>query len=75
MPDVRSTKIRKGGKGSLLMECIDCGNRERIPRHWLIRRSRPRCGACGGPFIETVEGADKLETAHTAKILREPADG
>lgn len=42
------------------VRCLDCGHREMIRRSWLERRSRVRCGRCGGPVEPSLDARRAL---------------
>ena len=48
--------------------CLDCEERQMIPRYWLNRRSKPRCHACGGPLIESTTCANTMADGHEARL-------
>ena len=48
--------------GRCWIHCLDCGERELVPKKWLDRRGT-RCRACGGPIEASQEARDNLDAA------------
>lgn len=55
-------------RGTVWCRCLDCGERQRIPRKHFIRAARPHCRACGSISLwESNEGYSKMVDGQDAR--------